>query len=69
MNTLTIDLSEVLFYLIPFIVIWVIFYKWAFKNDWKELRIFSSMILSMAIYLFLIAIYIFLQTINFKIKL
>jgi len=28
MNTITIDLSNVLLYLIPFMVIWILVYKW-----------------------------------------
>lgn len=53
----TIDLSDVLLYLIPFVVIWFIVYKIIPKDDDnKRIRIIFSLLFSIVIYLAIILI-------------
>ena len=62
---ITIDLSDVLLYLIPFIVIWVIMHKIVLKSYENDIRTFFSLVFSILIF----ELFILLSDLNFKIQL
>ena len=63
---ITIDLNDVLLYLIPFVVIWFIIYKMTPKDDEnKRVRIIFSLLFANLIYWAIILI----SQLNFKIQL
>ena len=66
---ITIDLSDLFLYLIPFIVIWFIVHKMMLKNDDKKDRMYFSLLFSIVIYWAIIMTYNELSQLNFKIQL